>query len=55
MKNNYKLHEFLDVDRLQTLQDNFSQSMMIALVVVDQDGIPVTQASGFSDFAPARE
>jgi ligand-binding sensor protein len=50
MKNNYKLHEFLDVDRLQTLQDNFSQSMMIALVVVDQDGIPVTQASGFSDF-----
>ncbi|HBK4951534.1 TPA: PocR ligand-binding domain-containing protein, partial [Raoultella ornithinolytica] len=50
MKNKYKLHEFLDVDRLQTLQDNFSQSMMIALVVVDQDGIPVTQASGFSDF-----
>lgn len=50
MNNNYKLHEFLDVDRLQTLQDNFSKSMMIALVVVDQDGVPVTRPSGFSDF-----
>jgi ligand-binding sensor protein len=50
MNNKYKLHEFLDVKRLQTLQDNFSKSMMIALVVVDQDGVPVTQASGFSDF-----
>lgn len=50
MNTNYKLHEFLDVDRLQTLQDNFSQSMMIALVVVDQEGVPVTRPSGFSDF-----
>jgi len=47
MNNKYKLHEFLDIKRLQTLQDNFSKSMMIALVVVDQDGVPVTQASGF--------
>ena len=37
-------------DRLPALRDNFNQSMMIALVVVDQDGIPVTQASSFSDF-----
>ena len=50
MNNKYKLHEFLDVTRLQTLQDNFSKSMMIALVVVDQDGVPVTRPSGFSDF-----
>lgn len=50
MNNKYKLHEFLDVDRLQTLQDNFSKSMMIALVVVDRDGVPVTRPSGFSDF-----
>lgn len=50
MENKYKLHEFLDVKRLQTLQDNFSKSMMIALVVVDHDGIPVTSPSGFSDF-----
>jgi len=50
MNNKYKLHEFLDVKRLQTLQDNFSKSMMIALVVVDNDGIPVTTPSGFSNF-----
>jgi len=50
MSNEYKLHEFLDVDRLQTLQDNFSKSMMIALVVVDREGVPVTRPSGFSDF-----
>lgn len=47
MKNKYKLNEFLDVKRLQTLQDNFSKSMMIALVVVDENGIPVTKPSGF--------
>ncbi|WP_269430034.1 PocR ligand-binding domain-containing protein [Rahnella aquatilis] len=45
MNNKYKLHEFLDVKKLQILQDNFSKSMMIALVVVDQDGVPVMQAS----------
>lgn len=50
MNRKYKLHEFLDVERLQTLQDNFSKSMLIALVVVDQDGVPVTHPSGFSDF-----
>lgn len=50
MDNKYKLHEFLNVNRLQTLQDNFSKSMMIALVVVDQEGVPVTRPSGFSDF-----
>lgn len=47
MINKYKLHEFLDVQRLQTLQDNFSKSMMIALVVVDENGVPVTRPSGF--------
>ncbi len=50
MKSRYTLSEFLDVARLQTLQDNFSQSMMIALVVVDETGAPVTSPSGFSDF-----
>ncbi|QHM69932.1 sensor histidine kinase [Mixta intestinalis] len=50
MNNKYKLHEFLDVNRLQTLQDNFSKSMMIALVIVDREGVPVTRPSGFSDF-----
>nr|WP_286673685.1 PocR ligand-binding domain-containing protein [Candidatus Symbiopectobacterium sp. PLON1] len=50
MNNKYPLQEILDVDRLQTLQDNFSKSMMIALVVVDEKGVPVTKPRGFSDF-----
>lgn len=50
MNNKYPLQEILDVERLQTLQDNFSKSMMIALVVVDEKGVPVTKPSGFSDF-----
>ncbi|MFM2479916.1 PocR ligand-binding domain-containing protein [Celerinatantimonas sp. YJH-8] len=50
MKNLYRLNEFLDVERLQTLQDYFSESMTIALVVVDQQGVPVTQPSGFCQF-----
>ncbi|MCE0495511.1 sensor histidine kinase [Vibrio salinus] len=47
MSSDYKLHEYLDVTRLQTLQDNFSKSMMVALVVVDENGVPVTRPSGF--------
>ncbi|MBF9000326.1 sensor histidine kinase [Vibrio nitrifigilis] len=46
----YKLHEYLNVDRLQTLQDNFSKSMTIALVVVDEFGVPVTKPSGFCEY-----
>lgn len=54
MKNKYKLNEFLDVKRLQTLQDNFSKSMMIALVVVDENGIPVTKPAVFQTSACVR-
>ncbi|MCL2892624.1 sensor histidine kinase [Brenneria tiliae] len=50
MNNKYQLHEIFDVSRLQTLQDSFSKSMMIALVVVDEQGVPVTKPSGFCDF-----
>ncbi|MGK2888245.1 MAG: PocR ligand-binding domain-containing protein [Candidatus Malihini olakiniferum] len=50
MNNKYPFQEILDVERLKTLQDNFSKSMMIALVVVDEKGVPVTKHSGFSDF-----
>lgn len=52
----YQLHEYLDINRLQSLQNNFSQSMEIALVVVDANGEPVTKPSGFCDYcAKSRE
>lgn len=50
MNAQYKLQQYLNIDRLQTLQDNFSKSMMIALVVVDEYGVPVTQPSGFCEY-----
>lgn len=50
MNAQYKLQQYLNIDRLQTLQDNFSKSMMVALVVVDEDGVPVTQPSGFCEY-----
>jgi hypothetical protein len=39
MNNKYKLHEFLDVDRLQTLQDNFSKSMIYLHHLNDSNGL----------------
>ncbi len=46
----YKLSDYLDIERLQTLQNHFSQSMEIALVVVDSHGKPVTKPSGFCEY-----
>lgn len=50
MSSSLLLGSFLDIERLQTLQDYFSRSMTIALVVVDQQGQPVTRPSGFCSF-----
>ncbi|VFS51334.1 Predicted sensor domain [Budvicia aquatica] len=43
----FHLSDLLEVERLQTLQDNLSKAMGIALVVVDAEGIPVTKPSVF--------
>ncbi|MCL9774038.1 sensor histidine kinase [Vibrio methylphosphonaticus] len=52
----YTLDKYLDINRLQKLQNNFSQSMEIALVVVDSHGEPVTKPSGFCEYcAQARK
>lgn len=49
----FHLSDLLEVERLQTLQDNLSKAMGIALVVVDAEGVPVTKPSGFSPFCVA--
>ncbi|MDR9828529.1 PocR ligand-binding domain-containing protein, partial [Vibrio sp. FNV 38] len=46
----YTLDKYLDINRLQKLQNNFSKSMEIALVVVDSHGEPVTKPSGFCEY-----
>jgi len=50
MEADYRISEFLDTKRLQTLQDRLSQVMGLALVVVVAAGVPVTSPSGFSEF-----
>lgn len=44
------LKDVLDIDLLQKFQDNFAESMDIASVTVDMNGIPVTKPSSYTDF-----
>lgn len=43
-----KISEMIDIDLLQTLQDNCSKAMGIGVVTVDYRGNPVTRYSGFT-------
>ena len=52
-KKNIHLSDFINVEELQQLQDNWSKATGIGLVTVDQDGKPVTRQSGFTDFCRA--
>ena len=48
-KNN-RLTEVLNMERLQSLQDNLAKALELAFVAVDYRGCPVTENSGFTDF-----
>lgn len=43
------IEELVDLKLLQRLQDTFAQAMGVAAVTVNQDGVPITQASNFCD------
>lgn len=45
-----QINNFIDLDVLQNIQDNFSKSTGFSLVTVDYKGEPVTETSGFTDF-----
>jgi len=45
-----RLDDLISVDMLQKVQDNFSAAVGIAMVIVDQEGAPVTRPSNFSSF-----
>ena len=45
-----RLVALLNIDRLQTLQDNLAKALDLAFVTVDYRGRPVTQRSGFTQF-----
>ncbi len=48
--NEFKLTDLIDVDKLQKLQDSFSEQYGIAASTLDKDGIPVTKDSNLCDF-----
>ena len=52
-KKNIHLSDFINVDGLQQLQDNWSKATGIGFVTVDSEGKPVTRQSGFTDFCHA--
>lgn len=45
-----EIKDVLDVDLLQTFQDNFAMSMDVASVTVDINGNPVTKPSSYTSF-----
>ena len=45
-----KITDILDVELIQSLQDNFAQSMDIASIIVDINGDPVTKPSRYTNF-----
>lgn len=50
MKELMQINNFIDLNVLQNILDNFSRSTGFATVTVDYKGEPVTRESGFTDF-----
>ena len=48
MEDARKLSDFIDLDLLQSIQENCSKAMGLAFIAVDYKGIPITKYSGFT-------
>ena len=48
MEDARKVSDFIDLDLLQSIQDNCSKAMGLAFITVDYKGIPITKYSGFT-------
>ena len=45
-----KIKDFMDVNKLQSIQDQFSDATGLAVIIVDADGEYITKGSNFTDF-----
>ncbi len=45
-----RISDIIDIQEFQTIQDSFAKATGIAYITVDYKGVPVTKASGFSEF-----
>jgi ligand-binding sensor protein len=50
MDDNIKLTDLVSVEFLQKFQDAFSNSVGVAGLVTDENGVPITKSSNFTDF-----
>lgn len=44
------IHDIVDIEALQKMQDDFAEAVGMAFIAVDYRGNPVTKQSGFSEF-----
>ncbi|MCD2346615.1 PocR ligand-binding domain-containing protein [Clostridium guangxiense] len=47
---NIKLKDIIDLDFLQKFQDDFGESMEIASITVNMDGVPITKPTRYTNF-----
>ena len=45
-----ELKEFMDISKLQKIQDNFSDATGVAAIAVGNDGQYLTEGSNFTEF-----
>ncbi len=45
-----EIHQLIDLERLQRIQDRFAQATGLALITVDCQGVPITKPSSFTSF-----
>ena len=44
------IRDFMDLQKLQDIQDSFSNATGLAAIAVDNDGEYITEGSNFTDF-----
>lgn len=44
------LRDFVDVNMLQEIQDQFAEATGVAVLICDENGVPITRASNFTNF-----
>lgn len=50
MVHGMKIKDFMDLEKLQSIQDQFSDATGLAVIIVDTEGNYVTKGSNFTDF-----
>ncbi|TWI56875.1 sensor histidine kinase [Halalkalibacter nanhaiisediminis] len=44
------MREFVDIEKLQEIQNQFAEATGVGVIICDTDGVPLTKASNFTEF-----